>query len=78
MLRWIYRYHLLVTRQTAAVQEIEKIVEIDTGKFLQWRHLHATPMEGSRGMILLWTLDQHGGQAKGLSHVLPAIHRNVA
>jgi hypothetical protein len=62
-----------VTRQTAAVherifQEIERIVEIDTGKFLQWRHLLATSMEASLGMILLWTLDQHGGQAKGVFH----------
>lgn len=62
-----------MNRQTAAVheqifQEIKKIVEIDTGKTLQWRHLHAMSMEGLLGMILLWTLDQHGGQAKGLSH----------
>jgi len=59
-----------VTQQTAAVherifQEIEEIVEIDTGKALQWRHLHATSLEESSSMILLWTLDQHGGQAKG-------------
>ena len=64
---------MYVTRQTAAVhqrifQEIEDIVEFDTGERLQWRHLHAQHIyiEETAGMILLWTLDQHGGQAKGL------------
>jgi hypothetical protein len=60
-----------VTRQTAAVhqrifQEIEDIVEFDTGERLRWRHLHAQHIEETAGMVLLWTLDQHGGQAKGL------------
>jgi hypothetical protein len=60
-----------VNRQTAAAHqhifhEIEDIVGFDRGQRLQWRHLHAESAEGSQGMILSWTLDQHGGQAKGL------------
>lgn len=61
-----------LNRQTAVAhcqifQEIEKIVLLDTGKALQWRHLHAcTADEAPAGMILQWTVDQHGGQAKGL------------
>lgn len=66
---------VFVTRQTAAVhqrifQEIEDIVEFDTGKRLRWRHLHADTVDGSAGMILMMTLDQHGGQAKGLLSTL--------
>ena len=62
---------MYVTLQTAAVhqqifQEIEEIVEFDTGECLQWHHLHAQHTEETAGMILLWTLDQHGGQAKGM------------
>src|SRR5258708_7349773 len=62
---------VFATSQTAAVhhrifQEIEEIVKIDTGEHLRWRHLHAQHAEDMVGMILLWTFDQHGGQAKGL------------
>ena len=61
---------VFVNRQTAAAhqrifREIEDIVRFDTGQQLRWRHLHAKSLEESEGMILLWTLDQHGGQAKG-------------
>jgi hypothetical protein len=45
-------------------QEIEKIVEIDTGQRLKWRHLHASAVDDYVG-ILHWAADQHGGQAKG-------------
>ena len=60
---------VFVTQQTVAVhqcifQEIKDIVELDTGKCLQWRHLHADSIDSSAGMILMMTLDQHGGQAK--------------
>jgi hypothetical protein len=60
-----------VTRQTAAThqrifQEIDNIVLVDTGMHLRWRHLHACHRDETEGMILLWTLDQHRGQAKGL------------
>ena len=47
-------------------REIEDIVKFDTGQRLRWRHLHAESSEESQGMILLWTLDQHGVQAKGI------------
>ena len=61
---------VFVNRQTAAAhqrifREIEDIVRFDTGQQLRWRHLHAESIEEFQGMILLWTLDQHGGQAKG-------------
>jgi hypothetical protein len=61
---------VFVNRQTAAAhqrifREIEDIVRFDTGQQLRWRHLHAESPEETEGMILLWTLDQHGGQAKG-------------
>ncbi|KAK7026224.1 hypothetical protein R3P38DRAFT_2948380 [Favolaschia claudopus] len=61
-----------VNRQTAAAHqlifgEIEKIVTADTGSELQWRHLHGESVTDVRsGMILQWTGDQHGGQAKGI------------
>ncbi|KAL4068924.1 hypothetical protein V8B97DRAFT_2024583 [Scleroderma yunnanense] len=54
--------------QTAAahlffLQQMEKIVEKDTGTPLKWHHLHASHIDGFSG-ILQWTADQHGGQAK--------------
>ncbi|KAG6899107.1 hypothetical protein C0993_000824 [Termitomyces sp. T159_Od127] len=62
---------VFVTRQTAVAhqrvfEEIAKIVYQDTGKALKWRHLHARTLNDYDGMILLLTLDQHGGQAKGI------------
>jgi hypothetical protein len=61
-----------LNRQTAAAhhfifKKIEEIVTQDTGKSLQWRHLHATTMYEYVG-ILHWAADQHGGQAKGESN----------
>lgn len=64
-----------INRQTAAAhqrvfEEIEAIVKEDTGKSLQWRHLHAASTEGSEGysnLLLSWTADQHRGQAKGMA-----------
>jgi hypothetical protein len=58
-----------VNRQSAAAhhlifQNIETIIQQDTGKSLQWRHLHAKSLSDLTG-ILQWTGDQHGGQAKG-------------
>lgn len=46
-------------------QEIERIVKIDTGRTLRWRHIHGTSCDDYDGMILQWTGDQHAGQAKG-------------
>ncbi|KAF8176638.1 hypothetical protein K438DRAFT_71132 [Mycena galopus ATCC 62051] len=62
---------IYLNRQTAAAHqhifhEIEKLVYIDTGFTLQWRHLHATSLDDWEGMILHWAVDQHRGQAKGL------------
>jgi len=68
----IFCHHdVFVNRQTGAAHqyifcEIEDIVRFDTGQRLQWHYLHAESAEGSQGMILSWTLDQHDGQAKGL------------
>ncbi|KAJ6506213.1 hypothetical protein C8R47DRAFT_1241345 [Mycena vitilis] len=61
-----------LNRQTAAAhqrifEEIEAIVQEDTGKALKWRHLHGMSADGVYGdMVLSWTADQHRGQAKGL------------
>ncbi|KAJ7889899.1 hypothetical protein B0H14DRAFT_2561582 [Mycena olivaceomarginata] len=61
-----------LTRHTAAAhqiifQEINKIVDHDTGRPLQWRHLHGRhPDDFAVGLILHWGADQHRGQAKGL------------
>ncbi|KAJ7254283.1 hypothetical protein C8J57DRAFT_1237000 [Mycena rebaudengoi] len=65
-----------LNRQTAAAhqivfQAIHHIVFADTGKHLEWRHLHSTTIQGETG-ILHVTLDQHGGQAKGLGLYLKA------
>jgi hypothetical protein len=58
-----------LNRQTATAhhfifKKIEQIVLQDTGKSLQWRHLHAKTVHEYVG-ILHWAADQHGGQAKG-------------
>jgi hypothetical protein len=58
-----------LNRQTAAMHHfvlnrIDAIVEADTGKSLQWRHIHASSASELTG-ILQWAGDQHGGQAKG-------------
>ncbi|KAJ7822391.1 hypothetical protein B0H14DRAFT_3470795 [Mycena olivaceomarginata] len=61
-----------VNRQTAAAHQlilskVGKIVDKDTGCSIKWRHLHAeSAAETPAGMILQWTGDQHGGQAKGI------------
>ena len=62
---------VFLNRQTALAhqrvfQEIESIVQEDTGTTLKWRHLHANTLEEHSGFILHWTADQHGGQAKGI------------
>lgn len=61
---------VFMTHQTAAAharvfQEIEDIIQADTGRTLQWRHLHADLINETDNMILHWAADQHGGQAKG-------------
>ncbi|KAJ7779286.1 hypothetical protein B0H14DRAFT_2631317 [Mycena olivaceomarginata] len=61
-----------VTRHTAAAHqrifdELNKIVMLDTGSPLRWRHLHGQSPEDFQGLILQWGADQHRGQAKGTS-----------
>lgn len=53
------------TAHQTIMHELEDIVFEDTGKRLQWRHLHATSVNETSGMILQVTADQHSGQAKG-------------
>ncbi|KAJ7937555.1 hypothetical protein B0H13DRAFT_2648934 [Mycena leptocephala] len=49
------------------LREVGDIVEKDTGCTIQWRHLHAESAAETPGrMVLQWTGDQHGGQAKGI------------
>jgi hypothetical protein len=60
-----------LNRQTAAAhqlvfQQVEAIIEKDTGESLKWRHLHAKSPDELVG-ILQWAGDQHGGQAKGIA-----------
>ncbi|KAK1236202.1 hypothetical protein PQX77_000554, partial [Marasmius sp. AFHP31] len=68
-----------LNRQTAEAHrllllKIHEIVRDDTGCELQFRHLHATRVDdvNFRG-ILSWTVDQHGGQAKGIGEYLQEI-----
>ena len=49
------------------LEKIEAIIFEDTGKMIQWRHLHAKDLNDNSG-ILHWAADQHGGQAKGEVH----------
>ncbi|KAJ6505572.1 hypothetical protein C8R45DRAFT_1091275 [Mycena sanguinolenta] len=63
----IYLNRMTAQAHQHVFEEIEGIVLEDTGKRLQWHHLHATSLEnGLDSMILSWTADQHRGQAKGL------------
>ncbi|KAJ7720038.1 hypothetical protein B0H16DRAFT_1793932, partial [Mycena metata] len=63
---------IFLNQMTAAAhqrvfEEIEAIVFEDTGKRLQWHHIHASTVnDGLDSMILSWVADQHRGQAKGL------------
>ncbi|KAJ6529593.1 hypothetical protein B0H19DRAFT_1214481 [Mycena capillaripes] len=61
---------IYVTRHTAAAHqrifdEINKLVLLDTGSPLRWRHLHGQSADDFEGVILQWGADQHRGQAKG-------------
>ncbi|KAF7334423.1 hypothetical protein MVEN_02271600 [Mycena venus] len=72
-----------LNRQTAAahhiiLSEIGQIVEQDTGSAIWWRHLHAdSATETPAGMILQWTGDQHGGQAKGIGLYLQELAQGM-
>ncbi|KAF9243075.1 hypothetical protein BU15DRAFT_86510 [Melanogaster broomeanus] len=62
---------VFLTQQSAVAhqlvfQEIDRIIKLDTGSPLKWRHLHGTGLDDLKTGILQWTGDQHGGQAKGL------------
>ncbi|KAJ6477108.1 hypothetical protein C8R47DRAFT_393343 [Mycena vitilis] len=61
---------IFLNRQTAVAhqrifQAIESVVIEDTGKELQWRHIHGVSTSDYNGKILQWAADQHAGQAKG-------------
>lgn len=53
-----------------AFDEMNRLVEIDTGSGLRWRHLDAATITDLDGTILQWTSDQGGGQAKGRRFLL--------
>ncbi|KAJ7236183.1 hypothetical protein C8J57DRAFT_1088347 [Mycena rebaudengoi] len=63
---------IFLNRQTAIAhsrifEALETIVLTDTGRAVQWHHLHGAEPYGDYGRkILQWAGDQHGGQAKGL------------
>ncbi|KAF8574019.1 hypothetical protein K439DRAFT_1665599 [Ramaria rubella] len=44
---------------------IDSVVLEDTGRNLQWRHIHSTSLDAPVG-IAQWACDQHGGQALGI------------
>ncbi|KAJ3904829.1 hypothetical protein F5879DRAFT_900538 [Lentinula edodes] len=68
-----------LNRQTAEAHkimllEIDRIVYEDTGKRIQYRHLHATSSDDIEFPgILSWSVDQHRGQAKGIGEYLQAV-----
>ncbi|KAJ3849270.1 hypothetical protein EV368DRAFT_47649, partial [Lentinula lateritia] len=68
-----------LNRQTAEAHkimllEIDRIVYEDTGKRIQYRHLHATSSDNIEFPgILSWSVDQHRGQAKGIGEYLQAV-----
>ncbi|KAJ3925577.1 MAG: hypothetical protein NXY57DRAFT_967582 [Lentinula lateritia] len=69
---------VFLTRQTAAAHqrvltEIDKILQLDTGRTLRWRHIHGQFVDDYDGHILNWVVDQHGGQAKGIGLYLQNI-----
>ncbi|KAG6826455.1 hypothetical protein H0H92_015743 [Tricholoma furcatifolium] len=69
---------VFLNRQTATAherlfREIDDIVKIDTGRRLQWRHIHGNTVEDTDGMILHFAADQHPGQAKGLGLYLQSL-----
>ncbi|KAF8058004.1 hypothetical protein FPV67DRAFT_1722388 [Lyophyllum atratum] len=69
---------IFVTRQTAAAHQLlfealDDIVKIDTGRNLRWRHIHASSLDETNGLLLQWGADQHAGQAKGLGLYLQKI-----
>lgn len=61
----VFVNHATAVAHQQIFQEIEKLVVIDTGQHLKWRHLHASSTNEYVG-ILHWAADQHGGQAKGM------------
>jgi hypothetical protein len=63
---------IYLNRQTAlankiVIDTVNNIVMIDMGSAIQWRHLHVNSLNDTpNDMVLLWTADQHGGQANGM------------
>ncbi|KAK7047447.1 hypothetical protein VNI00_006678 [Paramarasmius palmivorus] len=73
-----------VTLQSAAAhfrifQTVENIVRGDTGLPIKWRHLYASSNNevDQEGLLLMWTGDQDGGQAKGLGMHLQSIAQTL-
>ncbi|KAJ3869260.1 hypothetical protein EV359DRAFT_59917 [Lentinula novae-zelandiae] len=52
----------------------DRVNMFDTGKHIQYRHLHATSSDNIEFPgILSWSVDQHRGQAKGIGEYLQAV-----
>ena len=60
----VYLNHQKAAAHQLILERIEAIILEDTGKMIQWWHLHAKDLNDDCG-ILHWVADQHGGQAKG-------------
>lgn len=46
-------------------EAIDRILLQDTGRTLQWRHLHGKSADDTSVGVFQLAVDQHGGQAKG-------------
>lgn len=58
--------------------EIDRIVFEDTGKHIQYRHLHALDKDDVNFTgILSWSVDQHRGQAKGEFYLIIVISSTI-
>ncbi|KAJ3839118.1 hypothetical protein F5878DRAFT_617485 [Lentinula raphanica] len=71
-----------LTKQTAfahlqALIEINRLITLDVGHGLHWRHIHGSTVDDYKGHILNWVVDQHRGQAKGLGLFVQQLAQSV-
>ncbi|KAJ3776398.1 hypothetical protein FB446DRAFT_818917, partial [Lentinula raphanica] len=71
-----------LTRQTAfahlqAMIEINRLITVDVGSGLRWRHIHGSTVDDYNRHVLNWVVDQHRGQAKGLGLFVQQLAQTV-
>ncbi|KAJ3859292.1 hypothetical protein EV359DRAFT_75667 [Lentinula novae-zelandiae] len=74
----VYLTHQTASAHRMVLAEINKILNEDTGRGLQWRHLHGYDLDDYDGVILNWVVDQHRGQAKGIGLYLQDLAKDLA